>query len=198
MMKKMLSLSVLMFLCAATTLLSLDTHANPRQGVQSKGWNKTGLNHQQYKVGFEQGQSSQIGFIKSRPRPQKRSYATVMRTIDVEQFHGKRIELTTLLKTKNAASASAWVKVDGKFKTLSMDKMDGRRLSGTKDWQDVSIVVDIPPRAVSLSYGIMLNGKGKVWFELPVLRLVNQTVATTDSKYRSGRQAIISSSFTRR
>ena len=57
--------------------------------------------------------------------------------------------------------------------------MSDRRIRGTKDWQKVSLVLDIPEDAVSVSYGILLEGDGKVWFQKPTFDIVDLTVKTT-------------------
>ncbi len=146
------------------------------------GWGKAGYNTDQYQTGFLEklkDSGRQLGFIKSL-EPSKRGFGTLMRTAGIEQFKGKRIELVSYIKTSNAKSAGAWFRVNGEKVTLAFDNMSDRRIRGTKDWQRVSLVLDIPAEAVSVSYGILLEGDGKVWFEQPAFAIVDLTVKTTE------------------
>lgn len=146
------------------------------------GWGKAGYNTDQYQTGFLEklkDSGRQLGFIKSLD-PSKRGFGTLMRTAGIEQFKGKRIELVSYIKTSNAKSAGAWFRVNGEKTTLAFDNMSDRRIHGTKDWQKVSLVLDIPVEAVSVSYGILLEGDGKVWFEQPTFGLVDLTVKITE------------------
>ncbi|MCJ8275043.1 MAG: hypothetical protein MJK04_37280 [Psychrosphaera sp.] len=146
------------------------------------GWGKAGYNTDQYQTGFLEklkDSGRQLGFIKSLD-PSKRGFGTLMRTAGIEQFKGKRIELVTYIKTSKARSAGAWFRVNGEKVTLAFDNMSDRRIRGTKDWQKVSLVLDIPEDAVSVSYGILLEGDGKVWFQKPTFDIVDLTVKTTE------------------
>ena len=148
------------------------------------GWGKAGYNPEQYQTGFLEklpGSGRQIGFIKSLD-PSKRGFGTLMRTAAIQEHRGKRIQLTSFIKTSNADSVAAWFRVNGKTKTLAFDNMSDRRIKGSKDWDRVNLVLDIPVEAESVSYGIMLEGKGKVWFETPTFQVVDQTVRTTNRK----------------
>jgi hypothetical protein len=148
------------------------------------GWGKAGYNTDQYQTGFlEKLKTSgrQLGFIKSL-NPSKRGFGTLMKTASVEAFHGRRIRLISYIKTVDAKSAGAWFRVNGEKKTLAFDNMSNRRIRGTHDWKQVSLVLDIPEGAKTVSYGVMLEGKGKVWFEQPEFEVVDYTVRTTERK----------------
>ena len=58
--------------------------------------------------------------------------------------------------------------------------MSERRIEGTQDWTKVTLVLDIPEEATSVSYGILLEGSGKVWFHEPKFQIVDLTVKTTE------------------
>ncbi len=150
------------------------------------GWGKAGYNTEQYQTGFLTTLSKNgrhMGFIKSLS-PNFRSFATLMRSANIEELRGKRILLRTFIKTKNARSVGAWFRVEGKNRTLALDNMSDRRLTGTKDWKEVSLVLDIPEFADTVSYGVLLEGKGQVWFETPTFHIVDDSVRTTNRKGR--------------
>lgn len=151
-----------------------------------RGWTKSGKNVNRYRTGFEEVETQngpkEVAFIKAR-KGNRMTYTTLMKSIDVEKHRGKRIQMLTKIKTKRADNAAAWVKIDGKEKTLSMDNMANRRLNGNSKWTDVSIVLDIPEDAQSLTFGFLLRGKGNAWFDSPKLQFVGQEIATTNPKF---------------
>lgn len=151
-----------------------------------RGWIKSGQNLKRYRTGFEEVQTpngpKEVAFIKAR-KGNMRTYATLMKSVSVEKHRGKRIQLLTRIKTKRADNVAAWVKIDGKEKTLAMDNMANRRLKGSRKWTDASIVMDIPEDAQSLTFGFLLRGKGNAWFDSAKLQFVGQDVATTNAKF---------------
>ena len=58
--------------------------------------------------------------------------------------------------------------------------MYNRAVVGTTDCKQNSIVLDIPSNSKSINYGIMLNGKGKVWFDRFRLEVVDKSIEVTN------------------
>lgn len=148
-----------------------------------RGWTKSGQNLNRYRTGYEEvatenGEKEAV-YIKAS-RGNRMTYATLMKSVNLEQHRGKRIQMLTKIKTKRADSVAAWVKIDGNEATLAMDNMANRRLTGTQDWTEASIVIDIPEEAISMTFGFLMRGKGYAWFESPQLQFVGQDVATTN------------------
>lgn len=155
--------------------------ANPQKS-RFAGWGKAGYNPDQYKTGFIEKthpEQPQVGFIRSLS-PNKEDFGTIMRTAGISNHKGERIQLISYIKTEDATSAGAWFRVNGKNKTLAFDNMSERRIIGSKKWTQVTLVLDIPEEATSVSYGILLEGTGKVWFHEPRFKVVDQTVKTTE------------------
>ena len=149
---------------------------------QFRDWGKAGYNADEYTTGFIEKthpEQPQVGFIRSL-QPNKQDFGTIMRTAGITLQKGKRIQLWSKIKTQDANSAGAWFRVNGKRRTLAFDNMSERRIEGTQDWIEVSLVLDIPEDATSVSYGILLEGDGKVWFHEPKFRIVDLTVKTTE------------------
>lgn len=94
-------------------------------------------------------------------------FATMIQGFKVGEFAGRQVKLTGYLKTKNAARAGLWMRVDGeaegKVKTLSFDNMQTRPVTGTTDWTRYAVVLDVPADAVSIDYGLLLIGAGEAW-----------------------------------
>jgi hypothetical protein len=63
---------------------------------------------------------------------------------------------------------------------LGFDNMAGRAPKGTNDWQEYSIVLDVPENAASLNYGFFLGGTGQVWVNAVTVQPVGSDVPTTN------------------
>lgn len=176
---ELILIALLMF--CGTAFAEVDNEGRPDP---LEGWGKSGYNTEQYQTGFLTTLSKNgrhLGFIKSLS-PNFRSFATLMRSANIEELRGKRIQLRTFIKTNSARSVGAWFRVEGKNRTLALDNMSDRRITGSKDWREVSLVLDIPNNAESVSYGVLLEGRGQVWFETPTFHIVDLTVNTTNRK----------------
>jgi hypothetical protein len=109
-----------------------------------------------------------------------------MQNCSPDKFLGKRVRMSGFLKSKDAEWTSFWLRVDqaGSKKALSFDNMkDGkinRTIKGTTDWKKYEIVLDVPEKATNISFGVMLNGTGQVWFDNIEFEIVNKRVPVTD------------------
>jgi hypothetical protein len=79
-------------------------------------------------------------------------------------FAGKTLELRGYLKTDAVSSfAGLWPREDGAEPALAFDNMQARRLQGTTDWKEYSIVLPLVPDATRLVFGVLVGGTGTVW-----------------------------------
>jgi len=76
--------------------------------------------------------------------------------------------------------AGLWLRVtDPLGSILEYDDMQDRPIRGTKDWQTYEVVVEMPPEASALAFGVALAGAGQVWIEDVSLHVVSDSVTTT-------------------
>jgi hypothetical protein len=61
-------------------------------------------------------------------------------------------------------------------------KADGA-LHGTHGWTERSVVLDLPEDAVSLHYGVLLQGYGRVWARSFKIASVGQEVPVTAQRH---------------
>jgi beta-lactamase regulating signal transducer with metallopeptidase domain len=109
-------------------------------------------------------------------------FGGMMQMCAADAYWGQRLRYTAWVKTKDAAQgAHLWFRVDGVGdKLLGFDNMEHRPVSGTTDWQEYSIVLDVPKDAVALAYGIFIKGEGKAWMSGPRFESVGKDVPTTN------------------
>ena len=149
-----------------------------------KAWIASGSHPQDYEMGIDQevshdGKAS--GTIKSvTDRPA--GFGMLMQTISADKYRGKRLRLTGYIKSKGVKQWSGlWMRVDGKkYLPLAFDNMQDRPVKGTSGWQKVEIVLDVPEKAVSIAFGLLLMGGGQVWVDDIQLETVDHKVRVTN------------------
>lgn len=91
--------------------------------------------------------------------------AVLMQSILADPFRGEGLQLRAELSTEAADLATIWLRVDpASGPPLGFDNLlaDGGGLSGTMDWTERTIVLDVPPEAATIHYGFFLKGRGRV------------------------------------
>jgi hypothetical protein len=111
-------------------------------------------------------------------------FGGMMQTTAAESYVGKRVRLSGWIKTENANEGGGhlWLRIDGQERgqTLGFDNMDNRAAKGTTDWQEGSIVLDVPSGARALAYGFFVSGGGKMWVNGQQIEVVGPDVPTTN------------------
>ncbi len=161
-MKKIIT-TLFLIAIIITTLLIANNNQTPN------GWFSAGSNPSEYEISidnstFQNGKS--CAYIKSKS-PQKHEFGTLMQTISAENYLGKRLQLSGFIKTEDVEVwCGLWMRIDGyKRQQLGFDNMRDRAIKGTTDWKKYSIILDIPSNSKTINYGVLLGGKGKVWFD---------------------------------
>lgn len=154
-----------------------------------KGWFPIGNHHNKYQMGVDKGSGNDgkdAMTIKSVEKIEDNLiFGTLASSSLPTQYLGKRVRLSGLIKTKEVSDwAGFWFRVDGqKGEVLAFDNMkDGktdRSITGTNNWKQCDLVLDIPFNAKKIMYGALLSGEGRIWFENVTLEIVNNFTPTT-------------------
>ena len=130
------------------------------------GWMNRGSRPQDYAMGFDK-QALHAGkttaYIRSVVEEAK-GFGTLMRKIDAAPYRGKRIRLSTDIRTETSLRAGLWMRVDGPKQPVAFDNMDDRPITGTTDWTRYECVLDVAPEATRIAFGVSLAGRGRVQF----------------------------------
>ena len=78
-------------------------------------------------------------------------FGSLGQLVAADDYRGKRVRLTGWLKTENADSAVLWMRVDGNRQTLGFDNILNRAVTGTTDWKQFEVVLDVPTPKPSMS-----------------------------------------------
>lgn len=153
-----------------------------------KGWLLSGSHPYNYKMGVDhkvvhEGRVS--GYLKSEMVLEKDEFATMMQQFKADNYKGKRIKLSCFVKCESVEGfAGVWMRVDNQVgDVLQFDNMSNRPIVGTLEWNYYSIVLDIPKESASISFGVLLQGGGKVWVDRFSFEEVDESVKTTNIEF---------------
>ncbi|RKD92450.1 helix-turn-helix protein [Mangrovibacterium diazotrophicum] len=165
-MKKISILSVAAgLITAALVLTNTDLKAQ-----EIKGWFLAGSHPKSYVIGLDKTVFKSDGssaFLESK-EDNIEGFGTLMQRASAEDYRGKRVKMTAYVKSKDVVKWSGmWLRIDSaeRGKSLGFDNMQDRPIKGTTDWTKYEIILDVPEESVSLNYGILVAGTGKVWFD---------------------------------
>jgi hypothetical protein len=148
------------------------------------GWFKAGSAVDSYEMGIDKsgGQDGKSAATIKSIVTDIKGFGSLMQTCLPDKFLVRRVRMTGYMKSKDVTDwAGFWLEVSetGSDKALSFDNMYDRPVKGTTDWKQYEIVVDVPAKATSLSYGALLSGTGQIWFDSLSFEIVDNSVATT-------------------
>jgi hypothetical protein len=114
----------------------------------------------------------------------KDGFGGMMQTAAADNFVGKRVRLNAWVKTEEANDGGGhlWLRIDGQERgqMLGFDNMDNRAVKGSSDWQEASVVLDVPAGSSALAYGFFVQGGGKMWVSGQTIQEVGPDVPTTN------------------
>lgn len=149
-----------------------------------QGWFLAGNRPQDYTTGADSqnpksGTSSAL--LQSRGDLKPAGFGTLMQTMDAAPYRGKRLRLVAEVRAEDVKEwAGLWMRVDAEqHKTLAFDNMEQRAITGTKGWKRYEVVLDVAPQSVTISFGVLLAGPGKVWLDDVRFEEVDRSVPTT-------------------
>jgi hypothetical protein len=111
------------------------------------------------------------------------AFGTLMQEFSPHNYLGKRLRMASWIKTEGGEGwVGAWMSVYGKAGriNISFDNMCQRPITGTTEWTKYEIVLDVPNESTKIGFGVILSGKGKLWFDDITLDVVSEDTAVTD------------------
>ncbi len=104
--------------------------------------------------------------------------------IKADAYRGKRILLTGYTKGRvEYGLAYPWLRVNAEHNEGELLSFDNRLNEGffiRSDWNQFSIVLDVPEQAAVINFGFVLSGRGHVWLDDWELAVVEKSVPTTN------------------
>lgn len=107
-------------------------------------------------------------------------FGTLMQDFSADNYTGKRLRLSASVKAEGVRSwAGLWMRVDKQSTAVAFDNMQDRPITGTTDWQDYAVVLNVPQDATGIFFGVLLTGPGTVWLNGVKVEVVGSDVRTT-------------------
>lgn len=146
--------------------------------VKINGWFQAGSAPDSYTSGldaniFKSGHKSVFTASKGEV---SEGFSTIMQYCDAKNYLGTKIKMTGYLKSENVKDWSGmWLRIDSKTQgeSLGFDNMQDRPVTGTTDWTRCEIIMDVPEESMTLNYGFLLSGSGKIWFDNVSFEILN-------------------------
>lgn len=108
-------------------------------------------------------------------------FGGVSQSVSAIPYRGLRVRWSAWLRpTGVVAAAGAWIRIDGFGRVLAFDNMASRPVSGTSDWTEAAVVVDVPDSALVLTVGALLSGAGELLIDDARIEIVGTDVPVTD------------------
>jgi hypothetical protein len=164
------------------------------------GWGLAGSQRPDYECSIDptvKYQGLNAVYLKSKPGVQGLGFGTMSQYFNVGQYAGKRVRFSANIKAEgvdphgSAASwAGLWLRVDdaskganGNPKVLVIDNMHqtgtDRGITGTRDWANYTVVLDVADNATGIGMGVLLSGTGTIWISGMKFEVVGPEVAVT-------------------
>lgn len=90
-------------------------------------------------------------------------FGTIMQSFSADRYAGHRVRVSAEIKADNLSGwAGLWMRADQDHGTVAFDNMQNRAIRGSQDWRRYEVILDIPPQATSLHFGVLLAGAGEV------------------------------------
>jgi hypothetical protein len=146
-----------------------------------KPWYQTNL--EQFEAGITKPENNEInhyGYLKSTITRASRG-AVLQNISPPEGWLGLRVRFTGNIKTDiKRGNANLFMSITHGYGYRTYDYMLNRKLFGKLDWQEYSIVLDIPqePKA-SIIFGVNLKGEGIIYFDDFEFEIVDYDVDVT-------------------
>lgn len=149
--------------------------------VPSK-WFLAGSDPTSYRTGVDKQvvYDGKVSAYLESAMPRPRGFGTMMQKIDAANYAGMRIRLHASVKSEDVADwAGVWMRVDEDSSILAFDNMQDRPIKGTQPWKPYDVVLDVPPGASKIAFGILLSGTGEVWMNQVEFEAVGKETKVT-------------------
>ena len=150
------------------------------------GWIITGTAPEKYQIGTDHTiyhLGSKSAMIRSIAEEYENGeISTIMQQISAKNFAGKRMRFSGFVKTQNVQGwCGLWMRIDNTLgTTLKLDNMQSRAITGTTEWNHYFCILDIPENGAIINLGMLLYGKGQVWFDNADFQEVDRNTPTTE------------------
>ncbi|HEY1226394.1 MAG TPA: transcriptional regulator, partial [Ramlibacter sp.] len=143
---------------AATSVLALAAAPEPLPAQ----WHVTGKDAKKYSAGVDQSDGFKGAKFLTNTGGDDKAWAALSQGISPQNYAGQRIRFRARVRTQDVSDwAGLWMRVDGQgHPGVSFYNSQDKPIKGTTDWQERSVVLDVPQDATAIVFGVIGSGKG--------------------------------------
>jgi hypothetical protein len=141
-------------------------------------WILTGMHPQKFSAGIDQDPGVKGARFLRNKADDPNAWATLAQQISAQNYLGQRIRFRAFVKTQDVSGwAGLWMRVDSRAgRSIAFYNSADKPIRGTTDWQERSVVLDVPQDAAAIVFGVNNIGKGEVWIDRLGFETVGQDV----------------------
>jgi hypothetical protein len=141
-------------------------------------WLITGPAPQKFAAGIDQDLGVKGAKFLRNKSNDANAWAALAQPISAQNYLGQRIRFRALVKTQDVSNwAGLWMRVDNRAgRSIAFYNSFDRAIKGTTDWQERSVVLDVPQDAGTIVFGVINSGSGQVWIDRLGFEQVGQDV----------------------
>jgi hypothetical protein len=141
-------------------------------------WFVTGTHAQKFGAGVDQDPGVRGAKFLRNKADDPNAWASLALVISAQYYLGQRIRFRAFVKTQDVSGwAGLWMRVDNRAgRSVAFYNSADRPIRGSTDWQERSVVLDVPQDAAAIMFGVNNIGKGQVWIDRLGFEQVGQDV----------------------
>jgi hypothetical protein len=141
-------------------------------------WILTGMHPQKFVAGVDQDLGVRGAKFLRNKADDPNAWAALAQPISAQNYLGQRIRFRAFVKTQDVSGwAGLWMRVDNHAgRSVAFYNSADKPIKGSTDWQERSVVLDVPQDAAVIVFGVNNIGKGQVWIDRLGFEQVGQDV----------------------
>jgi hypothetical protein len=159
---------------AATSVLALAAAPEPLPAP----WQLAGMDPKKFTAGVDQSDGYKGAKFLSNKSDDGKAWASLTQVISAQNYLGQRIRFRARVRTQDVSDwAGLWMRVDSQSRHgAAFYNSQDKPIKGSMDWQERSVVLDVPQDATMIAFGVIDSGKGSVWIDQLAIDTVGQDV----------------------
>jgi hypothetical protein len=159
---------------AATAVLALAATPAPLP----PSWSLLGQNPDKFTAGVDASAEGHGAKFLRNTTGDTTAWASLTQGIQAQRYVGQRVRFRARLRTRDLSNwAGLWMSVNHKDgHTLAFYNTQANPIKGNTDWQERSIVLDVPTDAAAITFGAIGAGTGQMWMEPLAFETVGRDV----------------------
>jgi hypothetical protein len=122
-------------------------------------------------------------FASSQPDQDKGYYIVIYQEFKASEYLGKHLKFSAVSKGNcTIGGANLFAKVNVDNKVIAFDCMKNREIQSSKDWQQSSLVVEVPKNSTKLTVGFCFRGSGNLLLSGLTVEAVGDDVPVTSTQ----------------